>query len=498
MKISDLHPQEEQLLRILHKKGEKIAPENISDMELIAVERTAYWLSEKDLATIEEQITTFIRLTSEGKTIANEGFVEEKILSVLDSKKTMSQIITEANISNKDFNIGLGWMKRRQWVTINKEEGQLALELTQKGEEAKNIELPEKRLLKKLLSQELTKKECDENIISVLRKRNLVLEEEHKSRLISISDKGKNLVESSGASIERINLLTPEIIKDGTWKNKTFRAYDVHSPVPKMLPAKGHPLRLIIDKIRHIFLEMGFSEMRGPMVEMSFWNFDALFQPQDHPAREMADTFYMEAPSMAKLPEKLVQPVKSAHENGTTGSSGWGYKWSEEVAKKLLLRTHTTAVSARMLSQIKPPAKIFSVDRAFRNEAIDYKHLMEFHQVEGIVVDPSVTFKDLLGLLKEFYYKLGFEKVRFRPAYFPYTEMSVEPEIWFEPKQSWFELGGSGMFRPEVTKPLGIECPVLAWGLGLERLAMLVLQDNDIRDLYKNNLKWIQNKGGIY
>jgi phenylalanyl-tRNA synthetase alpha chain len=233
-------------------------------------------------------------------------------------------------------------------------------------------------------------------------------------------------------------------------------------------------------------------------VESSFWCFDALFQPQDHPARELADTFYMKNPAKTVLPKKIVPKVRSAHENGTAGSSGWGYKWSEDVSRRPVLRTHTTAVSARRRSELTPPAKVFCVDRAFRNETLDYKHLMEFHQVEGIVVSEDVTFNHLLGYLKEFYQRLGFDKVRFRPAYFPYTEMSVEPEVWMPSRKSWIELGGAGMFRPEVTEPLGIECPVLAWGLGLERPAMLALEMDDMRTFYRNDADWLADAPGVF
>ncbi len=221
---------------------------------------------------------------------------------------------------------------------------------------------------------------------------------------------------------------------------------------------------------------------------------DALFIPQDHPARDMQDTFYIKNPEKTDLPDKnLVEAVKDMHEKGCDKGKGWGYEWREDVARKPVLRTHTTAVSARKLSEIEPPAKLFSVDKVFRNETLDYSHLPEFMQVEGIVVDENVSFPDLLGYLKEFYMKMGFEKIRFRPGYFPYTEMSVEPEVYFEEKDEWLEMGGAGIFRPEVTEPLGIDVPVLAWGLGLERLPLLQRDFKDIRNFYyKNNLKMLK------
>ena len=240
---------------------------------------------------------------------------------------------------------------------------------------------------------------------------------------------------------------------------------------------------------------MGFTEIRGEMVETAFWNFDALFQPQDHPARDMVDTFYLSRPKQGKLPgKKVVEAVAKTHENGwTTGSRGWEYNWSQEEAKRLVLRTHTTATTIRYLNKHKePPIKVFSVDRVYRNEKLDYKHLAEFHQIEGIIMDRKVTLKDLMGTLKEFYQKLGLEKVQFWPSYFPYTEPSLQSTVYVPELKNWVELCGMGIFRPEVLAPLGVKNPVLAWGGGLERLILLKLGLEDIRLLYKNDLGWIR------
>jgi phenylalanyl-tRNA synthetase alpha chain len=271
-------------------------------------------------------------------------------------------------------------------------------------------------------------------------------------------------------------------------------------------PARYHPIVELIDEIREIFLELGFEEIKGGFVESAFWNFDALFQPQDHPAREMHDTFYLSTPSRAKLPSQLiVKRVAQTHENGwSTGSTGWGYKWNSELAQQTILRTHTTATTIRYLaSHPDPPIKVFSIDRVYRNEKVNYKHLAEFHQIEGIIMDKDVSLRDLMGTMKEFYSRLGYERVRFWPSYFPYTEPSAEATAYVEKKGvdssgkvstvgRWLELGGMGIFRPEVTMPLGIKYPVLAWGLGLERLFMIRLDADDIRTPYRNELSWIR------
>ncbi len=290
------------------------------------------------------------------------------------------------------------------------------------------------------------------------------------------------------------------MLTTGEWKSKKFRPYDINIYVKPQKPAKKHPLRQAIDRVRDIFVRLGFREVKGNLVESAFWNFDVLFQPQDHPARDMHDTFYLKTPGSIEIPrfKELRDKVKAVHENGwTTGSTGWEYDWDEKIAQKTLLRTHTTAVTAYALANIRKdelPAKVFSIGKTFRNEKMDYKHLVEFNQVEGIVVDENATFRDLLGILKRFYDEMGFERVRFRPGYFPYTEMSVEPEVYFEDKDEWIELGGAGIFRPEVVKPLlGFDCHVLAWGLGLDRVVALRMGLKDIRDLYMSDLDWLRN-----
>ena len=246
-----------------------------------------------------------------------------------------------------------------------------------------------------------------------------------------------------------------------------------------------------MEETRRAFLEMGFTEVASPMVESAFWNFDALFQPQDHPARDMQDTFYMSHPQAADLPNPtIVDQVKRAHEDGgDTGSEGWGYDWKPERSQQVVLRTHTTAATIRALSRNpNPPGKYFCVGWTFRNETISFKHLPVFHQVDGIVIDEEANLASLLGTLQEFYSKMGFGRVKFKPAFYPYTEPSVDGVVYMESRGKWIEMGGAGIFRPEVTQPLGCQYPVLAWGLGVERLAMLRCGFDDIRELYRSNL----------
>jgi len=303
--------------------------------------------------------------------------------------------------------------------------------------------------------------------------------------LMSSDLRGEDLIEQ----------LTPEILKsEKNWKGKKFRRYDILSPVPQISGGKRHFVNQAVDYGRKIWTELGFKEMTGNFVQSSFWNFDALFTAQDHPVRELHDTFFLGM--KGELPDKkLVDAIKKSHEQGISGSKGWGYSWNEEEAKRLVLRTHTTCLSAQKLYELsklpleKRKGKFFAIGRNFRNETVDWKHGFELLQTEGIVVDEDANFQNLLGYLTEFAKKMGFEKVRFRPAYFPYTEPSVEGDVWNEEKKEWVEYIAAGMFRPEVTEPLlGKPIPVLAWGPGFGRMLMKFYDIKDLRELWENDL----------
>jgi phenylalanyl-tRNA synthetase alpha chain len=287
------------------------------------------------------------------------------------------------------------------------------------------------------------------------------------------------------------------LIRSGVWETTKFRKFDVEAPVALQPMGKKHPFNNIIQEMRNIFLEMGFTEIRDNLVELAFWVFDGLFQPQDHPAREMQDTFYLKNPNKAKLPHSdWVDHVGQTHEHGwKTGSSGWGGTWDVNIAKQLVMRTHTTANTIRYLAEHPdPPVKVFSIDRVYRNEKLDYSHAAEFYQMEGIVMDKNVNLRELIGTLTQFYQKMGFEKIKFWPSYFPYTEPSLQSSVYMPKLGKWIELCGMGIFRPEVTKPLGIKHPVLAWGGGVERLLMLRLGIEDIRVIYRNDVNWLRSE----
>ena len=298
--------------------------------------------------------------------------------------------------------------------------------------------------------------------------------------------------------------LTPEMISSGSWKTANFKPYNFDAL--GISPASGclHPLLKVRAEYRQIFLEMGFTEMpTNNYVESSFWNFDALFQPQQHPARDAHDTFFISDPAESSIfPEAYLEKVRNIHSDGGFGSQGYGYSWKREEACKNLLRTHTTAVSARMLYRLAQqqggftPQKYFSIDKVFRNETLDATHLAEFHQIEGVIADRGLTLGDLIGVLHQFFQKLGIEKLRFKPAYNPYTEPSMEIFSYHEGMAKWMEIGNSGVFRPEMLLPMGLpeDVNVIAWGLSLERPTMIKYKIDNIRDLvgHKVDLNMVQ------
>jgi len=284
------------------------------------------------------------------------------------------------------------------------------------------------------------------------------------------------------------------MIKAKEWKNRKFRHYELNSKAPVIYGGKKQPYREFLDKVRQKFLSMGFAEMTGPLVETEFWDMDALFMPQFHSARDIHEAYHVKNPRYGDLDEEIVKKVIEAHENGVDGSKGWNYEFNEEKTKRLILRTQTTALSARQLSSkdLKIPGKYFGIARCFRYDVIDYKHLPDFNQVEGIVIGENLNFQHLKGLLRMFAKEFaGIEEIKITPAYFPFTEPSCELHAK-HPKLGWIELGGAGILRPEVCKPLGVNVPVLAWGLGIDRLAMFNLEIADIRQLYSHDLRFLR------
>jgi len=491
-----LHWLEKLVAKALKKQARPLSFNEVAEIigrDVGAVAKAALWLRSKGLVEVEEREQRIFRLGEEGKIYAEKGLPERRLINELEKAGGVLRLeALKEKLGGKEFNIAVSWARRRGWIAIEKTSEGVIVKLREKPQE-----IPEEKVLSLLKKGEATLEEIPENLreacLSLAGRPNVVEVKVEKIHLMKPTEKLLAL-EDSILEEREVTRLTQSLIASGEWRKVKFSKFDIYAPTPPVFASKRHPLRELIKIIKEIFVEMGFEEIRGPLVELAFWNFDALFQPQDHPAREMHDTFYLAEPEKGDLPTHLVNPVREAHETGgNTGSIGWRYKWSEEEARKLILRTHTTATTIRYLAEHRePPVKVFSVDRIYRNERIDWKHLAEFHQIEGIVMGENVSFRDLLGLIKEFYAKLGLKNVRFRPSYFPYTEPSAEAVAYLEDKKTWLELIGMGIFRPEVTRPLGVKHRVLAWGGGLERLALALYNLDDIRTFYNNDLNWIR------
>lgn len=496
--IKELSQNEKKVLLTLDKLRGQASPEDIlkngdfsQDVEVM---NASSWLQSKKLVEIKNHIKTVYSLGKEGKQFLQIGLPEKRALLLIDKRGGKASLRELLDVlQKKEIPIAVGWLKRHSWINIKKDKDTI-LEITEKGKKAAKNETDEEKILKQI--NEKPNIEIDKNKVkTLLTRKNILKEKEVITSAIIITDSGKKIIQMGIEIKDEISQITPKMIKTGSWKNKTIRPYDINAFAPAVYGGKPHPMIDLIAKIRQIFLEMGFEEIEGDFIESCFWNMDVLFIPQDHPAREMQDTLYCKVPSKIKIDDpKLVETIGKVHESGgSTSSTGWGYKFSKEEGERPLLRTHTTVNTIRYLyKNPEPPCKVFSIGRVFRKENIDSTHLPEFYQIEGIVHEEGANFKQLIGLLKEFYKRMGFEKVRCRPGYFPYTEPSMEVDVFFN--NQWMELGGSGIFRPEVTEPIGVKHPVLAWGLGLERLAMLKFGLKDIRDLYISDLGWLRKK----
>ena len=496
--ILTLHAFERKVLPVLKETRafEKIAEK--TGLQKVEVMRALQWLQNKKIIRVNKTLKEVISLDENGLKYKEKELPEKTFLQVIKDKASLDDIKNKTNLSREELGVSLGILKSKGAIEISKEKGTI-ISITDIGKDILKKGFPEEAFLKKTFPISTSEiKDLDRLSFENLKKRHKLL----KINILKIitaepTEIGKKIIQHGIEEKNIIDTLTPSIIKSGAWKNKRLRSYDVKINVPNISGGKQHFVNQAIQYIKRIWLDMGFREMTGNNVQTSFWDLDALFVPQDHPARDMQDTFYIKDPKYGKLPKELVKKVKATHENGyTTGSKGWQYNWSEKIAKENLLRTHTTVLSAQTIANLKKedlPAKFFSVGKVFRNETLSWKSLFEFIQVEGIVVDPNANFKHLKGYLKEFFAKMGFPDVRIRPAHFPYTEPSAEVDVWHPVKKQWVELGGSGIFRPEVVKPLlGFECPVLAWGLGMERTIMDYYSIKDVRDVYKNDLKQLK------
>ncbi len=492
--IESLSYKEKKLLIALNEMGGTATPaeimaKGIFDLE-VEVMGSASWLNIKGLADVESVQSEFYSIADRAK--AEAGLFERRAVNAIGAAGgTLTMEGLAEAMPNGDDKIAVGWLKRKGLADIKKDGESKVLVLTDLGKKVLNEKMPDEILVDKLMEGPIPKSDVDPKLIKdLIGHYGLISEDTDVRKTIKLTPLGIEVASSGIELKEEVTQVTDALIQSGKWKDVEFRKYDVQTFAPAVYPAKKHPLSRLGAEVRKLYTDMGFTEVDEEFVEPAFWDLDVLYVPQDHPARELQDTFYLSNPAKFDLSkdEELVKIVKEIHENGgDTGSTGWGGKWSREAAEQAMLRTHTTVNTIKYISKHpEAPAKVFSLSRIFRKESIDATHLPEFTQIEGIVIDENANFDMLISLVKEFYAKMGFDQIRIRPAYFPYTEPSLELEVFFNGK--WMELGGAGIFRPEVVAPFGVKYPVLAWGFGFERLAMLKWNITDIRDLYISDI----------
>ena len=459
------HDIEKKILETLQKVPNQ-TPEQLSkntELSIDQIRRGIEWLRLKGFAIVTESEKITFSLGPNGLDSLKNGLPERKLINMLkDEPKTFEQI--RSALSGAGFNVAIANAKKNGWIKIEKDNSDSLVSIKEKP-----IETPEEKLLSFIGEKTVSQEEITNSLAMkiLLSRPNYIIQTSEKLKNISLTDAALSLDTSISSS----------------------GAIDVEADVSSIFAARTHPLQDTIDEIREIFVNLGFSEIFGSMTQSSFWNFDALFTPQDHPARELQDTFYLEDTELKNpATSSQIKNISSSH------SKNWKYDWKLSESQKMVLRTHTTCVTIKHLAEQKPEnARIFSLGRVFRNEKVSYKHLVEFNQIEGIVIGNNTTLRDLMGIQKEFYKKLGLTKIKFWPTFFPYTEPSLQTMVYNEKLGKWIELFGMGIFRPEVTKPLGIDKPVLAWGGGIERIAMLKYELDDVREFYNNNLSWLRS-----
>jgi len=498
--------QKQKILEVIKEKGE-IDSESLSDILKVDHQQIIGFIKALEIKNIvqsEKVEKKFIILTEGGKNCLEKGGPDIQILKELKENGPQTKKILSSKIGKNIVNYGFNLAMKAKLINYDKVSDIVSL---------KNNMFPEEDKL-----QETIKKMEKEKDPSKFNEK-LIIEYTKSHKFIKIGllktfivKKGINF-ESGNEKFE--NELTSELLINDNWDKVKYSKYNYNS-LGKLVPNGAlHRLLCVRSQIREIFLEQGFEEMpTNNFVESSFWNFDALFQPQQHPSREAHDTFFLSYPNKAnteKFHPEYFQKVKEMHEKGGFGSIGWKYKWSADEAEKNILRTHTTAVSSRVLYKLAQeykktgkfiPKKYFSIDRVFRNESLDNIHLAEFHQIEGFIADYNLGLGHLLGTVEQYFKRLGLDKLRFKPAYNPYTEPSMEIFALHPITKKWVEIGNSGVFRPEMLLPMGLppNVNVIAWGFSLERPAMLHYHINNIRDLFGHevNIKHTQEASMYY
>jgi len=512
--IKNLHPLEIKVLLAYSPKDELTSARLQKELDYKEghANQAFSWLSGKGiLDLVRREPQTFYEITDLGRDYASKGTPESRIITFLQESgaHTLPEIASALGIENKDVGSAFGMLSKQGILAMNEEKKAIST-----GKEIpENVKIT-MELLNKAVSSEggllnlTTLSDKEKDVMGGLAKKRgaadvpfrMIERETVVYKLTSDSETVKKALKDAGITGNEIGSITSKILSEGTWKNASFRGYNISVPPARIIPGRTNPYVSFLESVKDKLCSLGFEEFDGPLVETEFWNSDALFMPQFHAARDIHDAYYVKNPTHAKyIEEPYLSNIATAHENGgDTGSRGWNYTFDRDFTRRLILRSQGTALSAHQLAKAKVPGKYFGIARCFRYDKVDATHLSDFYQTEGIVLGEEANLKTLLGFLEMFAVEIaGATDVKYVPGYFPFTEPSIEVHIK-HPVLGWFELGGSGIFRPEVTKAMGVDVPVLAWGIGIDRMALMALGLNDLRELFSTDIEQVRLRKAQY
>ncbi|MBQ7881495.1 MAG: phenylalanine--tRNA ligase subunit alpha [Treponema sp.] len=506
--IKNLHPLEIKVLLKYTDKDELSSEKLQSELDYKEghANQAFSWLGGKELIAVHTRTPhMYYEITDLGREYAEKGAPEERMINFLkeNGAKTLPEIAASIGLEQKDVGSAFGPLSKDGILKMNAE----------KKAEYTGADIPEriiiaKELFKKVASTEngiiesTSLSEKEQNVIANFAKKRGATDSpfkiiERETVIYKLTADSKEVVEAlkkSGITGNEIGEVTPKMLASGEWKNGTFRGYNITIPPARIIPGRTNPYVQFLEHVKDKLCSIGFQEFDGPLVETEFWNGDALFMPQFHAARDIHDVYRIKNPTHAKkIEDPWLSNVAATHKNGgNTGSRGWNYEFDHEFTRRLVLRSQGTVLSAHQLHKAEIPGKYFGIARCFRYDKVDATHLSDFYQTEGIVLGEDVNLRTLLGFLEMFAKEIaGATEVKYVPGYFPFTEPSVEVHIK-HPVLGWFELGGAGIFRPEVTKSMGVDVPVLAWGMGIDRMALMALGLNDLRELFSEDIEEVR------
>jgi len=471
------------------------------------------WLKNKGIVEeLRREVSPFYELTPLGRLWFEKGSPPERILELVRQQDGLSlpEIAEKLGLDNKDAGSAFGSLSKAGLLVMDGEKkvrlspAALAASGTAASAYLRQLEIT-RRLLERAAGGALTGGELSDEekqvIAGLAKKRGAQDAPFRQGERIRIFYGRTPLyrevfeaLKDSETGGGEIGLLEPEMLEKGSWKGRKFRPYNVQTPQARLLPGRTNAYSQFLENTKDKLVSLGFEEFGGPLVETEFWNSDALFMPQFHSARDIHDVYHIADPREARMiDEPWISNVAAAHENGgRTGSRGWNYQFDRDFTRRLILRSQGTVMSAKTLPHAKIPGKYFGMLRCFRYDKVDATHLSDFYQTEGIILGEDVNLRTLLGMLEMFAVEVaGAKEVKYVPGYFPFTEPSVEVHIK-HPGLGWFELGGSGIFRPEVTASLGVSVPVAAWGIGIDRMALMALGLSDLRDLFSYDIESVR------